>query len=156
MFHSAECQIRCPITQQIKAKGPPPLPLWLIIEMSQCTSHRKKWVCQKKKRDACSCTHMHAHNTAINTADKEAEGLRVALSNPVCLFRTESLCYARHTHTEASQCWSQTAMENSRSEHYQNVKINQAVLLFLCVDVLWLVLAKVTIFIRFFAWNILF
>lgn len=32
MFHSAECQIRCPITQQIKAKGPPLLPVQLIIE----------------------------------------------------------------------------------------------------------------------------
>lgn len=128
MFHSAECQIQCPITQQIKAKGPPPLPLWLIIEMPQYTSQKEMGMSEKK--ETRMFMHTHTHNTAINTADKEAEGLRVALSNPVCLFQTESLCYARHTHTEASQC----SMENSCSEHYRNVKIKQAGLRFLCVD----------------------
>ncbi len=42
-----------------------------------------------------ACTHTHK---GINTAGKEAEGLRVALSNPVCLFQTESLCYTRQAH----------------------------------------------------------
>lgn len=50
-------------------------------------------------------TYMHAHacmhpyiRKGINTAGIEAEGLRVALSNPVCLFHTESLCYSGQTH----------------------------------------------------------
>ena len=45
--------------------------------------------------------YMHAHtytHKEINTASKEAEGQRVALSNPACLFQTESLCYTRQTH----------------------------------------------------------
>lgn len=39
----------------------------------------------------------HTHK-GINTAGEGAERLRVALSNPVCLFQTESLCYTRQTH----------------------------------------------------------
>lgn len=64
---------------------------------------------KKKEKKGKRHTFMHAHvcthtHKEINTADKEAEGLRVAPSNPVCLFQTESLCYTRHTHTEAPQC----------------------------------------------------
>lgn len=44
---------------------------------------------------AHTCTHTHK---GINTKGKEVEGLRVTLSNPVCLFHTESLCYTRQTH----------------------------------------------------------
>lgn len=38
----------------------------------------------------------HAHQGSIPQAG--AGGLRVALSNPACLFQTESLCYTRQIH----------------------------------------------------------
>lgn len=85
MFHSAECQMQCPITQQIKAKGPPPLPLRLIIEeVPRYTSRRKKRVCQRKERDTRARTRTHTHK-GINTKGKEVEGLRRTLSLKPCL-----------------------------------------------------------------------
>ena len=136
MFHSAECQIQCPITQQIKAKGPPPLPSRLIIEeMPQYTSHRKKGLCQKRERDTCTHKHGHIH---IRGSIPQAKGLRDWgwLSQTQSVYFRQSLSVTPGRHTEASQCWSQTTMKNRRSEHSQNVKINQVeVLLYLCVCV---------------------
>lgn len=124
MFHSAECQIQCPITPQIKAKGPPPLPLGLIIgDMPQCTSHRKEWICPKKERE----THTHVHKRGSIQRGRGTEGgsLKPRLSLPDRV----SLLQRADTQRPLS-----ATVKSSRSEHYRNVKINQVqVLLYVCV-----------------------
>ncbi len=128
MFHSAECQIQCPITQQIKAKGPPPLPLWLIIEENAtvCNTQIEMGPSQKKGNrrmymHANACTHTQKRDRYSRRRGwvTEVGSLKPSLSI------SDRVSLLHQAHTEASQCWSQTTMKNRRSEHQQNVKINQ-------------------------------
>lgn len=117
MFHSAECQIQCPITRQIEAKGPPPPPLSLIMEeVPPSTSRRKRRVCQTKARDTRTYTHTHTRARARIHIRGSIPGARESGGS-----LTQSLSVAAHT--QRPQCSSLTALQNSRSRMLKSLKL---------------------------------